>query len=213
MKLPKVYVIGDSISIHYGPYLERYLRGRFAYARKTGEEEALRNLDKPMGANGGDSSRVLAFLGALLAAGPWEADMLLVNCGLHDIRTDPQTKQCQIGLGDYRRNLQAIVALCRQKGVTWAWMRTTPVDDAAHNKPGMTFFRYARDLETYNAAADEIMRAAGVPTLDLYSLTLNLGGNLFCDHVHFHEPVREKQAAFIAGWLDGWQVKNAGQHS
>ena len=43
----KVYIIGDSISIQYGPYLEAALHGVMAYARKEGEEEAP-NLDKDL---------------------------------------------------------------------------------------------------------------------------------------------------------------------
>ena len=38
----RVYVLGDSISMHYGPYLEAYLRGVMDYARKGGEEAAVR---------------------------------------------------------------------------------------------------------------------------------------------------------------------------
>ena len=53
-----VFVVGDSISIQYGPFLEQMLSGRIAYARKGSEDatmaEALRNLDIPVGANGGD---------------------------------------------------------------------------------------------------------------------------------------------------------------
>ena len=60
----KVYVIGDSISIQYGPHLQAYLKGTMGYARKEGEEKALLNLDCPQGANGGDSSMVLSFLKA-----------------------------------------------------------------------------------------------------------------------------------------------------
>ncbi len=204
MALPTVYVIGDSISIHYGPCLERYLRGKFVYARKEGEQEALLNLDRPQGANGGDSSLVLAFLNVLLASGKLAADILLVNCGLHDIKTNPQTQQRQIPIDAYRRNLQAMAALCRTRKIEWAWIRSTPIADAVHNKPSMEFFRYARDLEAYNAAADEIMLTAGIAVIDLYTFTRNLGDDLFCDHVHLHEALREKQAAFIAGWLERW---------
>ena len=56
-----LYVIGDSISIHYGPYLKKQLHGVVGYARKEGEEEARLNLDNPSGANGGDSSMVFHF--------------------------------------------------------------------------------------------------------------------------------------------------------
>ncbi|MCG3147499.1 MAG: hypothetical protein PCFJNLEI_00939 [Verrucomicrobiae bacterium] len=197
--MKKIYVVGDSISIHYGPFLERYLRGKVAYARKEGAEEALLNLDRPQGANGGDSSMVLAFL---KAKGDLAVDRVLVNCGLHDIKTTPATGAKQVPLDQYQANLRAIVA---HVGAKLIWIRSTPCDERIHNaRPGMEFFRYAADLAAYNAAADAIMAAAGVPVIDLYTFTVNLGPDLYCDHVHFPEPIREKQAAFIAGWLDGY---------
>jgi hypothetical protein len=89
--------------------------------------------------------------------------------------------------------------------VPLVWVRTTPCDEAVHNtRPGMTFHRFAADCAAYNAVADEVMAAAGVPTIDLHSFTASLGGEVYCDHVHFHEAVREKQGAYIAGWVDAY---------
>lgn len=45
------------------------------------------------------------------------------------------------------------------------------------------------------------MKQSNVPIIDLYTFTANLGTDLYCDHVHFHDPIRQKQASFIAGWL------------
>ncbi|MBX3054232.1 MAG: SGNH/GDSL hydrolase family protein [Caldilineaceae bacterium] len=199
----RLYVIGDSISIQYGPYLEQYLAGRYAYGRKTAETEALLNLPVPMGDNGGDSSAVLAFLAGLIEWGELAADLLLINCGLHDTKTDPATGRKQVGMDDYRRNLEGIVALARKAEVPLVWVRTTPCDEAVHNtRPGMAFHRFAADCVAYNAVADGVMAEAGVPSIDLHSFTANLGEEVYCDHVHFYEIVREKQAAYIAGWLE-----------
>ncbi len=204
-----VYVIGDSISIHYGPHLARFLSGIAEYSRKEGEEEALLNLDKPQGANGGDSGMVLSFLEAKARSGGIDADLLLVNCGLHDIKTDPATGARQVALEQYARNLRAIVRTAASMGPRprLVWIRTTPCDDAVHNSRNVGFHRFAADCAAYNRAADEVMAAAGVPSIDLYTFTANLGPEIYCDHVHFTEPVREKQAAFIAGWVAG--VKSA----
>ncbi len=206
----KIYVIGDSISIQYGPYLARFLKGIAEYARKEGEEEALLNLDKPVGANGGDSSMVRAFLEAKARAGGIDADLLLVNCGLHDIKTDPATGVRQVPLERYAENLRAIIRTvaamgsAAKPGLRLVWIRTTPCNEAVHNaRPGIAFHRFAADCDAYNRAADEVMAASGVPVIDLHSFTLALGPELYCDHVHFVEPVREKQAAFIAGWVAG----------
>lgn len=48
------------------------------------------------------------------------------------------------------------------------------------------------------------MMTDGVPAIDLFAFTRALGGNeIFCDHVHFTETVRQLQAAYIAGYLRG----------
>ncbi len=202
--MTKVYVIGDSISIQYGPYLEKALRGVMEYGRKEGEEEALLNLDHPQGANGGDSSMVLGFLRAKERAGGIAADLLLLNCGLHDLKTNPATGEKQVPLARYRENLEAIAALVAQHGPTLVWMRTTPCDERVHNsRPDIAFHRFAGDCAAYNQVADQVMAAHGVPVIDLYTFTANLGEDLYCDHVHFHEYIRAQQAAYLAGWLAG----------
>lgn len=201
MSLPKIFVIGDSISIHYGPFLEAQLKGFFSYARKSGEEAALKNLDIPEGANGGDSGMVLRYLKLKLSEGGIDADLLLLNCGLHDIKTTPATGAKQIPLDAYRQNLLQIIALMPQLGPKLVWIRTTPCDERVHNARQTSFHRFAADCNAYNAAADAIMREHGVPMIDLHGFTTNLGENLYCDHVHFPEPIRQQQAAFIAGWL------------
>lgn len=201
----KFYVIGDSISIQYGPYLKQYVNGMMDYSRKEGEAEALLNLDKPQGANGGDSSMVLAFLQGLAKTGGVRADVMLLNCGLHDFRRNPTTRALQIPIDAYERNLRDIIALVRGMGVRLIWMRTTPCDEAQHNKrPNMSFHRFAADCDAYNAVADRIMKEMAIPSIDLYTFTRNLGPDLYCDHVHFHDHVRQKQGAFIAGWLNGY---------
>lgn len=205
MSLPRLFVIGDSISMHYGPYLERFLDGRFAYARKGGAEmDAVRAAGLQQDANGGDSAAVLAYLEAVTRARALQAEVLLLNCGLHDIKTDPASGRKQVPLAAYRENLARCLPLARGLARNVVWVRTTPTDERVHNRrPGMAFHRFAADVEAYNAAADAIMREAGVPGIDLFAFTGRLGPDLFCDHVHFHEAVREKQAAFIAGWLLG----------
>ena len=61
--------------------------------------------------------------------------------------------------------------------------------------------RHAADVDAYNAVADEVMRELDVPSLDLYTATLKLGPDLFCDHVHYHDHVRKAQAEYIAEWV------------
>lgn len=208
--IPKIFVVGDSISIQYGPYLAKYLEGVAVCARKRGDEEALRDLDVPQGANGGDSSMVLNFLRAMSRYGGIDADLLLVNCGLHDIKTDIPTGAKQVPLDQYRQNLREIVALVSTLKPRLVWIRTTPCDEKVHNHTGVGFHRFAADGVAYNAAADAIMADAGIPAIDLYGFTLKLGPDLYCDHVHFFEPIREKQAAYLAGWIQCFLTREPG---
>jgi lysophospholipase L1-like esterase len=205
--LMRLYLIGDSISIHYGPYLQTYLAGTMEYSRKEGEAEALLNLDRPQGANGGDSSMVRAFLSKTAESGRFDADLLLVNCGLHDIKTDVATGERQISIEAYAENLKAIVEIAAGMSCQLVWIRTTPCDEAVHNREGMSFYRYSADCDAYNRVADQVMADSQVPVIDLHRFTRQLGDDLYCDHVHFQEPIREKQAAFIAGWLSAYATR------
>jgi lysophospholipase L1-like esterase len=202
MTTGSVFVLGDSISMHYGPHLADMLKGKLRYARKTGGAAGERNLDQPAGANGGDSAMVLDYLAALVRAGGIPADLLLLNCGLHDIKTDPATGDRQVGPDAYRRNLAAVVALLAGTACRLAWVRTTPVDDKLHAGRGCGFDRCNADVVSYNAIADAVMREASVPTADLYTFTLGFGVEAYTDGVHFNEATRRLQAAFLAGFLD-----------
>lgn len=199
-----VYVIGDSISMQYGPYLKRFLPPALAYARKGEGGEAEKDLPGPIEPNGGNSVEVLAYLRALGNGQTWRPGLLLLNCGLHDIHADPDTGIRQVPLEAYRRNLQEILALLKKENVRVVWVRTTAADNSPPEACGESFQRYAADVDVYNAAADEIMGAAGVALLDLNGFTKSLGGpEVFCDHVHFCEEIREKQGAFVAGYVAG----------
>lgn len=198
--LPRLFVIGDSISIQYGPHLERLAAGHFAYDRKqdsAGAPRAASNLDTPTGANGGDSDMVLAYLRHRRAHNPIAADILLFNCGLHDIKTDPATGGIQVPLDRYEKNLRAILAEAAQMNLHPVWVRTTPVIDANHNRLSSTFHRFAKDVASYNAVADAVMAGAGVTVIDLHAFSEPLLPAGFADHVHYTDEVRRKQAAFI----------------
>lgn len=204
MTLPKVYVLGDSISMQYGPYLEAYCKGQFDYDRKQGDE-GYDDLDIPAGANGGNSGMVLRFLQQQVSTHGAFADFILINAGLHDIKIDTEAGDSrQVEIDQYEENLEAIVDCVESSGMVMIWIRSTPVDSEIHNAR-KRFRRYSEDLEAYNKVADRVMNANDVPDIDLYRFTCNLGPlkDLFCDHVHFTETVREKQGAYIAGYLDG----------
>jgi lysophospholipase L1-like esterase len=199
--LSKLFVLGDSISIHYGPFLEERLKGNCLYERKAapiGRETT--DLDTGKGANGGDSSMVLDYLEKRFDEPTFRPDMLLLNCGLHDIKTDPATGARQIPEISYRINLTHIVDLLAGRSIQPAWIRTTHCVDRIHNSMSTSFSRYLADVDRYNHIADEVMKNAGIPIIDLYGFTRSLGddGELFRDHVHFLPAICAQQAEFIA---------------
>jgi len=197
MYRPTIHFVGDSISMHYDPYLARFLQPWADYSRKGAR---LGTLEPPAEANGGDSTLVLAYLRQMQGAGI-APDYIAINCGLHDLKTDPASGKKQVELGLYERNLRAISAYVRALPSRMIWLRTTPVVDDLHNRPGLAFHRHAEDVAAYNRVADAIMAQEGIPTIDLHTFTATLGREAFCDHVHYREEVRAQQAAYIAGAL------------
>jgi len=223
LHVPTLFVLGDSISIQYGPYLESLLAGLFACDRKGSELlEHLSGVENRAGIllrlaaqdsgreaiNGGDSASVLAYLQAKSAAQASLGTVLLLNCGLHDIRRDPRGSTRQVEPNGYAANLKDILRLAGRLSQHVVWLRTTPVCDALHQRLNPEFQRFNADVDLYNRIADAIMDDAGIQGIDLYGFTSKLSPAdetlelLYCDHVHFCEPVRQMQAAYIAGWLE-----------
>lgn len=199
MNKRKIFVLGDSISIHYGPWLEKMAAHSFRYDRKRGADQE--DMEKGAGANGGDSFLVLDYLREKEAAG-MSFDILVVNCGLHDIRVDCETGENQVGIDDYAENLMKIMETAKRMSETVIWARSTPVVDDIHNTRTDMFKRHSKDLERYNEKADGIAKAYDVPVMDLYGFTKNLGPDAYADHIHFKPYVRKMQAAYICGFLD-----------
>ncbi|WP_157972068.1 SGNH/GDSL hydrolase family protein [Pleomorphovibrio marinus] len=199
--LPKLFVIGDSISIQYGPYLEQYLDGFYRYDRKRDDGKDSQDLDQPQGANGGDSGMVLEYLQKKREDPTFAPDILLLNCGLHDIKRDPESGEIQVSITQYEENLRSIYALAVEIGTKVVWVRTTPLDEERHNNRSTSFHRFEKDLMQYNEVGDKVGKEFGAEIIDLHRFTENLGSETFVDHVHFDEGTRSLQAAFIAGFL------------
>jgi len=169
--LKTIVLIGDSIRMGYQEEVSQQLA---EWATVWGPEE-----------NGGTSQNVLAHLDQWALSRP--ADVVHVNCGLHDIRREHHRDGPTVPLHVYAQNVRSI--LTRLKAETEAavvWASTTPVNQEWHNriKP---FDRFARDVETYNAAASEICLELGVPINDLCALVDSTGRDslLLQDGVHF----------------------------
>ena len=145
--LPRVLLIGDSISIGYTEPVRVELTNK-ANVHRIPENGAativgVKNLDK--------------WLGTL----KW--DVIHFNFGLHDLRLDDGKHQ--VPLPDYETNLRTIVQRLQKSGARLIWATTTPVPDADVKPP-----RRSADVIAYNAAAARIMTESGIPIDDLYEL-------------------------------------------
>jgi acyl-CoA thioesterase-1 len=163
--LPRVLIIGDSISIGYT------LDTRKALAGKA-------NVHRPS-VNCGPTLSGLAALDNWLATGGADKkwDVIHFNWGLHDLKylgpngenlqdpNDPKSHQ-QVPPEEYRKNLTELVERLQATGAKLIWRNTTPVPKGAKG-------RVVGDSAKYNAIAAEIMEARGIPTHDLYALVKN----------------------------------------
>lgn len=200
--MKRVYVIGDSISLHYGEFFIDAIADDFVYMPREGVQEALENINMAVGGNGGDSSRVLDLVKKQEEEGSLNNyDIILLNCGLHDIKRHPPKGDLQIEPDAYEKNLCKIVETVKNNGVFPVFLTTTPVNDEIHHsylEINHGIERFNADVIEYNEIAVRIMGKYNVPIINLYDFTLQLGDEAYDDHVHYTMEVRKLQAEFIA---------------
>lgn len=152
--LPRVLIIGDSISMGYTLDTRAMLKG-----------EA--NLHRPP-TNCGPTTKGLAEIDAWLGEGKW--DVIHFNWGLHDLKYMneqgklvgvDQGKQ-QVPIKEYAKNLDELVKRLKKTGATLIWRNTTPVPEGAKG-------RLPADAVKYNEAAEKVMAKHKVQVHDLYS--------------------------------------------
>lgn len=192
---PNLFLMGDSISIHYGPYLIKDLENIASVDQK--KVETLQG--KEFSRNGGDSKRVLDYITAKLQQTGFQPNYIILNCGLHDIGRDTIKHELQVPAEEYRANLDRIFSMIREKNIRIIWVTTTPVVDSIHNSRTKQKLRYAADLENYNRIAKEICNKYKTDHVDLHDFTQTLGTSAYLDNVHYKEDIRPLQAAYIAG--------------
>lgn len=110
-------IVGDSISLQYRAYLREHLKKQFRCIRETEEAKALKNLDVPSGSNAGDSASVFARTRVLLRPSGLKPDVVLLNCGLHDIKVNRATGEINVSAVDYRKNLELTVNCAQEANV------------------------------------------------------------------------------------------------
>lgn len=163
-QLPRVLLLGDSISIAYTVPVRQYLKDKA-------------NVHRPE-ANCQNTTYGLSWLKIWLGTGKW--DVIHFNWGIHDThyldaKTGEIVKYAEEKSGVrqtrirntpevYRQNLEKIVAMLRGTGAKLIWASSTPL-----------LFREGErfdDIAKYNEVAAGVMRDNGIEINDLYAFTL-----------------------------------------
>lgn len=152
--LPRVLLIGDSISIGYTLPVRALLKGQA-------------NVHRPP-TNCGPTTTGLKELDQWLGEGKW--DVIHFNWGLHDLKyaddrgnlVPVEQGTQQVPIAQYEKNLEELVARLQKTGAKLIWASTTPVPQGAQGRvPG--------DEVKYNAAAKRVMDRHGVAINDLHA--------------------------------------------
>lgn len=149
--LPRVLLIGDSISIGYTQAVRELLADKANVLR--------------IPVNGGPTIRGMESLDAWLGTAKW--DIIHFNWGLHDVKRLVNGKmdiggEWQVGADQYEKNLDALVTKMKATGARLIWAATTPIPEGAKG-------RIRGDEMKVNAIAAKVMEKHGVTVNDLYS--------------------------------------------
>ena len=152
--LPRVLVIGDSISIGYTEPLQQALKGKANVHR--------------IPQNGGPTTLGLAKIDEWLGDSHW--DLIHFNWGLHDLKYMDESGKLssiekghqQVPIKEYDANLRKLVKRLKETGAVLVWRNTTPIPEGSQGRvPG--------DEVKYNAVAKQIMEENGIAVEDQYS--------------------------------------------
>ena len=156
--LPRVLLIGDSISIGYTIPVRKLLKGKV-------------NLHR-IPTNGGPTIKGLEQIDAWIGKKKW--DVIHFNWGLHDLKymgpngenLFPKEKggEVQVALLEYEKNLERLVSRLNKTGAKLIWRNTTPIPPGSRG-------RYVGDSIRYNSAASRVMIRHGIPTHDLFTMS------------------------------------------
>ena len=154
--LPKVLLLGDSISLGYHPAVVAALDGQAVVARP---EESCEGTTKGV-----------AQIDTWLALAGGNFDVVHFNFGLHDVKrvkangqaSDDSTDPSQADLETYARQLRRIVESIIASGATPVFATTTPVPLG-----GVRPHRDPADVDRYNEVARQVMAEHNVTINDL----------------------------------------------
>ncbi len=167
--LPRLLIIGDSISRGYTQAVRKELAGKVNVHRAP--------------ANCGPTATGLKKFDVWLGKGKW--DVITWNFGIHDRRTAPAT---------YKKNLEALLKQLQATGAKVIWVRTTPAPSGKNAEE----FNDAQ-CDQVNRIADEVMQANHIPEVDLHALLKpKLAEVQLPNNVHFKDEGYNLMGAAVA---------------
>ncbi len=182
--LPKVLILGDSISMGYTNMVRDGLKGKA-------------NVVRPKD-NCGDTVIGLKKLDGWLGDKDW--DVIHFNWGLWDLcyrnpalekagNRDKVNGKISVPIPDYEKNLDQLVTQLKATGATLIWASTTLVPEGESG-------RVVGDDKKYNEAAARVMQKHGVAINDLHALSVSFEPKLFVKpgDVHYTPAGSEKLA-------------------
>lgn len=185
--MPRVLLIGDSISIGYTLAVRERLKGKANVLR--------------IPANGGPTTRGLTNIDRWLGGKKW--DLIHFNWGIHDLKHMEDGKR-QVEPAEYEKNLRSLVARLQKTGAFLIWASITPIPDPPL-KPVRTF----GDEEEYNAIAARVMKELGIPVNDLHAWILPQFDKLHKPQdLHYGEEGSERLAEKVAAQIDKALIRN-----
>ena len=171
--LPRVLLIGDSISMGYTVPVRKLLEGKANVHRIPN--------------NGGPTKYGVVNIDRWLGTGKW--DVIHFNWGIHDLKFMPDGRR-QVEPADYEKNLRELVAKLKATGAKLIWATITPIPDG-ELQPGRRF----GDEAEYNAIARKVMEANSIRINDLNTyMTPQLGKMQKSRDVHY----TDEGSAFLA---------------
>ena len=176
--LPRVLLIGDSISIGYTVATRKLLEGKANVHR--------------IPTNGGPTKNGVGNIAKWLGDGKW--DIIHFNWGIHDLKYMPDGKR-QVEPADYEANLRKLVATLKATGAKLIWATTTPIPDGELNPP-----RKFGQVKEYNDIAAKVMAENGVAIDDLNAhITPHLAKMQNPRDVHYTAAGSQHLAEKVAG--------------
>lgn len=172
-KLPRVLLIGDSVSGGYTLTTRKLLAGR-ANVHKAPE-------------NCGPSSNGLKKLDVWLAGEKW--DLIHFNFGIHDRKTP---------LDKYEQQLEELIGRLKKTGAKLVWAATTPVPSGTKDGDQAPAW-----IKERNQLAAKLMQKRGIVINDLHSwMVPEITKFQKNDDVHFNGPGYDRIAERVARVID-----------